>query len=101
MYILYYDIIMNNIIIRLLFFFFFVCSWRYRKFVKPVSDRLTTVLHRHRIVPGLFNRIVDHVRAIVFRQDFGVYKVTEITQMRVYTTSLKYFALSFAITHFI
>jgi hypothetical protein len=101
-----YDIIMNNNIIRLLLFFFFlcytffVCSWRYRKFVKPVFDRLTAVLHRQRVVPGLFDRIVDQVRAIVFRHDFCVYEITEIIQTCEHTTSLKYFAKCFATTHF-
>lgn len=68
----------------------FVCSWRYRKFVKPVFDWLTAELHRQRVVPGLFYRIVDHVSAIVFRHNFCVYEETEITQTHAHTTSLKY-----------
>lgn len=72
-------------LLLILFFCSFVCSWRYRKFVKPVFDRLTTELHRHRVVSGLFDRIVDHVSAIVFRHDFCVYEVTEITQTRAHT----------------
>lgn len=61
--------------------YFFFCSSRYRKFIKSVFDWLASVFHRQRIVSGRIYDIVHSVRPVVFRYDFYVFQITEMTHI--------------------